>query len=222
MKDPVEWYLRKTMFMPPALLAEVRGAECLGPVLARRRAIFEEGRRDHVTNCLKYEMQTYLVSLLTRQDKMMMAHSVEDRVPFLDNAVVDFVRSLPSEYLVRGAWGRARGRSRATKRALKALALRYFDAAFVYRRKVGFDVPLRPCFSSPRFRELMEERLLPGMQRRGILRVDVVRDWWKRACTHTAMEGPFWNCMAFEIWAQQFVDGGHGCGEACFGGEDSY
>ena len=207
MRDPVEWYLHRTMFMPPELLALVCTVDGYASAVARRRAIFAEGRGDHISNCCKYEMQTYLVSHLIRQDKMMMAHSVEDRVPYLDNAVVDFVRSLPSEYLVGGAWGNARGRSRNTKRVLKALARRHFGEAFVYRRKVGFGVPLRPMFQSRRFREMMEERLLPGMKTRGILRIEVVREWWRQACENTAMEDPLWNCLAMEIWAESFIDG---------------
>ncbi len=72
----------------------------LAPALARRAALFHEGRGDHLSNCLKYEMQTYLVDLLVRQDKMTMAHGVENRVPFLDRRVVDFARTLPAEHLV--------------------------------------------------------------------------------------------------------------------------
>ena len=72
----------------------------LAPALARRAALFHEGGGDHLSNCLKYEMQTYLVDLLVRQDKMTMAHGVENRVPFLDRRVVDFARTLPAEHLV--------------------------------------------------------------------------------------------------------------------------
>ena len=42
-----------------------------------------------------------MVDLLNRQDKMTMAHSVENRVPFLDKNMVELVASLPSELLVK-------------------------------------------------------------------------------------------------------------------------
>ena len=206
-KDPVEWFLHRTMFMTPAQFAQVRIDGRLASAIAGRRKIFAEGRGDYLANCCKYEMQTYLVSQLTRQDKMTMAHSVEDRVPLLDNAVVDFVRSLPSDYLARGAWGKASQRMRNTKRILKTLATRYFDDDFVYRRKMGFGFSLRGVAKSPRFRTMMEERLLPGIKRRGILREEVVREWWKQAMTRTAMEDPLWNCITLELWAQLFIDG---------------
>ena len=40
-----------------------------------------------------------MVDLLNRQDKMTMAHSVENRVPFLDKNMVELVASLSSELL---------------------------------------------------------------------------------------------------------------------------
>ena len=49
---------------------------------------------------VKYEMQSYLPDLLIRQDKMSMAHSIENRVPFLDNELVENSFSIPEEYLL--------------------------------------------------------------------------------------------------------------------------
>ena len=205
--DPVDWFLHRAMFMTPQQFSDVRIDGRLDSALAGRRELFAEGRGDFIANCCKYELQTYLVSQLTRQDKMTMAHSVEDRVPLLDNAVVEFVRSLPTDYLVRGAWGKATQRMHGTKRILKALAARYFDDDFVYRRKMGFGFSLRGVARSTRFREMMEDRLLPGIKRRGLLREEVVRQWWQQAITQTVLEDPLWNCISFELWAQLFLDG---------------
>jgi asparagine synthase (glutamine-hydrolysing) len=49
---------------------------------------------------VKYEMLSYLPDLLIRQDKMSMAHSIENRVPFLDNEVVENSFSIPEKYLL--------------------------------------------------------------------------------------------------------------------------
>ena len=48
---------------------------------------------------VKYEMLSYLPDLLIRQDKMSMAHSIENRVPFLDNEVVENSFTIPEKYL---------------------------------------------------------------------------------------------------------------------------
>ena len=49
---------------------------------------------------VKYEMLSYLPDLLIRQDKMSMAHSIENRVPFLDNEVVENSFSIPEKFLL--------------------------------------------------------------------------------------------------------------------------
>ena len=98
--DPVGTFIRASQFHSDARLSKLRPTANLQPALAKRRALFEEGRGDHLSNCLKYDMRTHLVDLLVRQDKMAMAHGVENRVPFLDRDVVEFARALPVEHLV--------------------------------------------------------------------------------------------------------------------------
>ena len=201
--DPIDAFIRASQFHPEARLSKLRPAANLRPAIERRRALFQEGRADHLSNCMKYDMRSHLVDLLVRQDKMMMAHGVENRVPFLDRRVIEFARALPAEHLV----GPSAPSAPDTKGLLKALASRSFDAAFVYRRKSAFNLPLAQYFRSARFVALMEERLLPGMAARGLVDVAVVRRWWRRALqAHATTEG-FWIPVALELWAQQFIDG---------------
>ena len=131
----------------------------------------------------------------------MMAHGVENRVPFLDDRVIEFARALPPECLVGPP------SAPVTKLVLKALARRTFDGAFVDRRKSAFNLPLAQYFRSGPFVALMEDRLLPGMAARGIVDVGVVRRWWRRALAAPATTEAFWIPVALELWAQQFVDG---------------
>ena len=197
-----EAFVRATQFHSDARLAKLRPGADLRPAIATRQALFLEGQADPLSNGLKYEMQTHLVDLLLRQDKMMMAHGVENRVPFLDRRVVDFARALPAEHLV----GPPRPGATATKVVVKDLARRTFDAAFVDRRKSGFNLPLGQYFRSARFVALMEDRLLPGMASRGLVDVAVVRRWWRRALSAPSTTESFWIPVALELWAQQFID----------------
>ena len=93
---------------------------------------------DPVSTLATLDFQTYLVSILNRQDKMSMATSIEARVPFLDNEIIDFARSLPLDF---------KQTLRHRKRVLKEVALRYLPESIVHRRKSGFGVPLAPWFS---------------------------------------------------------------------------
>jgi asparagine synthase (glutamine-hydrolysing) len=53
------------------------------------------GPEDYINCSLYLEARTFLHGLLVVEDKMSMAHSLETRVPFLDNDLVDFATSLP-------------------------------------------------------------------------------------------------------------------------------
>jgi len=79
------------------------------------------------------DFETYLVSILNRQDKMSMATSLEARVPFLDNEIIEFAAGLPVDF---------KQTMRHRKRVLKDVARRYLPAEIVERRKSGFGVPL--------------------------------------------------------------------------------
>lgn len=195
-------FIRASQFHPEARLAKLRPGTNLQPALDKRRALFEADDRDHLARCVGYEMRTHLVDVLARQDRMMMAHGVENRVPFLDRGIVEFARALPSEHLVAAS----PAVEPVTKIVVKELARRRFDAAFAYRRKSAFSLPLAQYFRSPSFVALMEDRLLPGMAARGLVDAGVVRRWWRRALSaHATTEG-FWVTVALELWAQQFLD----------------
>jgi asparagine synthase (glutamine-hydrolysing) len=203
-QDPVDTFIRASQFHTEARLAKLRPAANLRPAIDKRRALFSEGHADHLANCLKYDMRTHLVDLLVRQDKMMMGHGVENRVPFLDRHVIEFARALPPEHLV-GPSSPSGGSG--TKIVVKDLARRRFDAAFVDRRKSAFNLPLAQYFRSGAFVALMEDRLLPGMASRGLVDVSVVRRWWRRALSAPSTTEGFWIPVALELWAQQFIDG---------------
>ena len=51
---------------------------------------------DYINHSLYFEAKTFLHGLLVVEDKLSMAHSLETRVPFLDNDLVDFSMRLPT------------------------------------------------------------------------------------------------------------------------------
>lgn len=76
------------------------------------------------------DIKNYLPHLLKRTDRMTMMASIEARVPFLDNEVLNFTLNLPFEYKVRGF---------TNKYLLKKVAERYLPKKIVYRGKRGFN-----------------------------------------------------------------------------------
>ncbi len=62
--------------------------------------------KDWRDRLLYVDAKTYLAGLLVFEDKVSMAHSLETRVPLLDNELVDFVLDVPFEALWQGDVGK--------------------------------------------------------------------------------------------------------------------
>jgi asparagine synthase (glutamine-hydrolysing) len=60
-----------------------------------------ERPEDYINNSLYFESKTFLQGLLMVEDKLSMANSLELRVPFLDNDLVDFAMKVPVEYKLK-------------------------------------------------------------------------------------------------------------------------
>lgn len=56
---------------------------------------------DFIDASLYFELKTFLHGLLVVEDKLSMAHSMETRVPFLDNELVDFAMTIPVRYKLK-------------------------------------------------------------------------------------------------------------------------
>lgn len=123
-----------TAFGTPTLASSILPGIDVEQSIARR-AIHRRGFEweDFDNSHLIYDQRTYLIDLLTRQDKMSMANSVETRVPFLGNKVADLALSLPISQKL--------GPNREGKILLKNLVAERFGHDHAFRRKVGFPVP---------------------------------------------------------------------------------
>lgn len=56
---------------------------------------------EYVNRSLYFEIKTFLHGLLIVEDKLSMAHSLETRVPFLDNDLVEFAMKIPVRYKLK-------------------------------------------------------------------------------------------------------------------------
>jgi asparagine synthase (glutamine-hydrolysing) len=152
---PDEALLYNTSFLAPDVLCGV----CPGlrpPSLEFRRASLDRSRQiglDEVARLSLLDQDTYLVSILHRQDKMSMAASIESRVPFMDYRMVELANRLPTAHKIRHG---------SSKAIVKDVARAWLPTEVVYRRKSGFGVPLDRWFRAndglgARLRDLAEQ-----------------------------------------------------------------
>lgn len=158
-----------------------------------------------------YDMKSWLVNILNLQDKMTMAHSIENRVPFLDKNLINLVFSLPSSYFIKSQVNPLKYNSPNyhTKILLKKLASEYYNQDFVYRKKMGFDQPLNDYFSDKKMQEIIHDSFLPGIKSRGIFDSKKVEFTWQQFSKHQIQDdlNLLWLVFSFELWAQIFIDG---------------
>lgn len=150
----------------------------------------------------QYELLSYLPDLLMRQDKMSMAHSIENRVPFLDNEFITVALGIPDDLLVKQSNGKWEG-----KWLLKELCADVFGKAFSYRNKMGFGIPLKTFFDSATFQTQWQNDILPGIQNRGLFNISPLQEWMENPGKMNSEQlDALWLMTGFEIWAQQYLD----------------
>ncbi len=149
---------------------------------------------------LCYDRRTYLPPLLNRLDKMSMAAGLEARTPYLDHRLVNWSRSLPPDSKVKLA--------RENKVILKYLAARWFPDRIVYRRKVGFGVPLRLWLRNDKgLGRYLEVLMDHTFRERGYfdhaLVGRLVDEHLRQQYDHSEI---LWGLMNLELWCRRFSD----------------
>ena len=145
------------------------------------------------------DQQTYLPNdLLVKVDIATMANSLEARSPFLDHKVIEFAASLPENIKLRGT---------ETKYLLKKVASKIVPREVLYRRKMGFGVPLTHWFRGELKDFLRENLLSEKFSKRGIVKSEVVK---KLVEEHINAERDhtfqIWTLLMLELWFQKFID----------------
>jgi len=152
---------------------------------------------------VKYEILSYLPDLLIRQDKMSMAHSIENRVPFLDNELFSFSFSIPLEYLLVKTI--AEGKD-SEKYMLKKIAASVFGNEFAFRKKMGFGIPMKDFLSDKRFTEYVNDKIIPGIRGRGLFDHKLASSWVENIGSLGYQELlALWVIISFEIWASVYL-----------------
>ena len=180
------------------LLAEAGRSAGRDPY-AQALACYEEGEGGDLDRMSRADVQTYLVRLLMKQDRMSMAASIESRVPFLDHELVEHAVSMPARFKLRG-W--------QTKAVLRAALQGLVPPAILSRRKMGFPVPVGRWLRGP-FWPLVEEFVLgPRSRSRGLFDPASLRRLAEQHRQGAAAHGDrLWLLLNLEVWQRVFIDG---------------
>ena len=156
-------------------------------------------RVDPVNGRLAADRESFLPGdLLPKVDRMSMAHSLEVRVPFLDNEVADFVLPLP---------GRLKATLMRDKILLRRAVAGVIPQTTATRRKQAFATPIGPWLRTD-LRPAADDLLAPeSVRRRGLFEPDVVTGMLSEHVDGRWDHGTaLWTLMVLENW-QRRLDG---------------
>lgn len=167
---------------------------------ALRRAFSDAARSDPLRRLIDVDLMTQLPDdLLMLTDRMSMATSLECRVPFLDDQLLDLANSMPSDMKVRGS---------KLKYALKQSLRGVLPDEIIDRKKRGFGAPIGGWFKNELSGYLDKALSEDRVNERGIF------DWTeieRIKVSHRENREDYTDhllaMMNFELWSQLYLDG---------------
>ena len=164
------------------------------------RALLEHEGADRLAAQMRCDLRLYLPEdILAKVDAMSMATSLEARVPYLDNDLVDLALAIPSGLKVRGG---------ERKWILKRAFAGSLPEAVLRRGKEGFSIPMKQWLTHE-WNGLMHELLSPGsLAAEGLFDARYVarlmREHETGAHNHSHL---LWALMVFQLWRDRFAAG---------------
>ncbi len=148
------------------------------------------------------DIATYLPDdLLVKVDIATMAHGLESRSPFLDHKFMEMTAKIPADLKLKGL---------NNKKYILKKALSHNDLVpdeILYRRKMGFGVPIEHWFRNEMKNFAYETLLSEKAINRGIFRKEAVK---KLLDTHVNTKinhaHRIWALITLELWFQEFFD----------------
>ncbi len=142
------------------------------------------------------DIQTWLPeNMLTKNDRMTMAASIEARVPFLDHKLVEFGLKLPPDM---------RMHNRQSKWIIRQIMQNKLPQTHVQRRKTGWPMPLDDWFRND-MKQLAADTLLgETCKQRGIFQPAAMRSMLEQHWAGKAHNGrQLFMALCMEMWLRQ-------------------
>lgn len=179
-----------------------------------------ESDEDYVNASFYFEAKTFLHGLLVVEDRIGMAHSLEVRVPFLDNDLVDFALRLPVQYKVRnlvpalwvdedepGKRLRVEQQIDDGKAILRQAMARLIPPEITEQMKQGFSAPDASWFRGESIDYLNRLLRNPKAMIYEFLRPEYVSEVLDEHCSGRANRRlMIWSLLSFEWWCRRFLE----------------
>ena len=151
---------------------------------------------DHLSKIQYLDIKTYLCDdILTKVDRASMAVSLEVRCPILDHVFMEYAAKIPSKYKLVGKDGK-----HIFKKALK----KYLPDDILYRKKMGFGVPVEEWLRTD-LKEYGGDLVLKGGASRQYLEKPMLEKFWNEHQSGLRNRSTeLWIIMMLNLWHKNF------------------
>ena len=152
---------------------------------------------DDLAPYLWFDQKYYLADdILTKSDRMSMAHSVEVRPAFLDHRIVEFAAKLPASLKIRGA---------TQKFILKELMRDKLPPSILQHKKIGFDIPAHEWLRGPLRQFAVDTLSQSDPQFAELFNLDVVAKYLRLHLERKANVGyHLWGLLILFLWMKKW------------------
>ena len=159
--------------------------------------------KDHLSRILYTDIKTYLPGgILVKVDRMSMANSLEVRAPILDYTIMEFAAALPSQLKFHVSEGKTE-----KKYLLKEAFKDYLSDDILYRKKMGFSVPLASWLRNE-LKTITEDRLLNRTE--GLCQFfkqeQIAKLWYEHKNLKKDNATVLWSMLMFQMWWDKYMD----------------
>ncbi|MCD6047187.1 MAG: hypothetical protein K0S08_834 [Gammaproteobacteria bacterium] len=181
------------------------------------QVLMELPTADYPTQMMYAFIKLHLPGLLGRLDAASMAASLEARVPFLDHRIVEFAAQIP--HALKLKWLNPSHASSTLlsheisevydvpKYILKKTAERYLPNDVLYRKKMGFPLPIGQWLSKDYQQNVRDILLSPEARARGIYNMPFLEKALAHGNTWKGNPISLWMLMNIELFCQRYFNG---------------
>ena len=185
----------KRRLLHPDVIALLDGDDPWGPETERLRA----AGGHWLPPLQSLDVRRYLpLDILTKVDRMSMAHSIEARVPLLDHKLVEFAATLPPDMNLRGT---------TTKYLFKRAMRGILPREILERPKQGFAVPLGDWFRGDLRGFIRDVLLSDTATQRGFFNTARIEQLLHAHDQGRQLDLHLWTLVSLELWCRMFLDG---------------
>jgi len=175
---------------------------------------------NHIQNSLYFEIKTFLPGLLMVGDKLSMANGLEERFPFLDNALVDFAQRVPVRHKLANLEAMKRiDENEPNKRkmyqsfndgknVLRQAMQGFIPEKIINREKQGFSAPDESWYrgeNADYVKELLlNKRTVSSEFIDPAYMKQIIDEHINQHINHRLL---IWSFMSFEWWCRIFLNG---------------